>query len=165
MARIHQALLIGLIALSGLTPVYAQNMSQIAKVRRGESCPHCNLFQADMTYLKVEARNFIGARLRQADFSGAVMPETQFTGADLRDLNAYGAILTKANFSHANLTNASFVGAYLEGAMFRDADLEGVNFAGADMKSARGLTNAQLAAACGDAATRLPPGLHLKPCS
>ncbi len=165
MARIHQAILIGFIALGGLIPAHAQNLSQIAKVRHGGSCSHCNLFQADMTYLKVEARNFIGARLRQADLSGAVMPQTQFSDADLRDLNAYGAVLANSNFSHANLTRASFVGAYLEGASFRGADLEGVNFAGADMKNVRGLTNTQLATACGDSATRLPPGLHLKPCS
>jgi uncharacterized protein YjbI with pentapeptide repeats len=154
---------LGLVALA-TAPALAQNAGQIEHARSGASCPHCNLFQADFSNLEMKDRNFAGARLRQADFSAAVMNHTTFAGGDLRDLNAYGAVLTGASFAGANLTNASFVGAYLQGANFRGATLSGVNFSGAEMDRAIGLTQGQLAGACGDAATSLPRGLHLRPC-
>ena len=84
---------------------------------------------------------------------------------DLRDLNAYGARFTGASFAGANLINASFVGAYLQGANFRGAHLAGVNFSGAEMSHAVGLTQGQLAQACGDESTTLPRGLRLHACA
>ena len=145
-------------------PALAQNAGQIAHARDGASCPRCNLFQADFSNLQLKGRNFAGARLRQADFSASVMNHTDFAGADLRDLNAYGGVFSGARFAGANMTNASFVGAYLEGADFRGATLTGVNFSGAEMDRAVGLSQRQLDGACGDEATRLPPGLTLRPC-
>ena len=153
------------LALVAGQPAAAQNASQIEHARSGGSCPHCNLFQADFSNLEMKGRNFAGARLRQSDMSAAVMNRTTFAGGDLRDVNAYGAVFTGANFAGANLTNASFVGTYLEGANFRGATLAGVNFSGAEMDRAVGLTQAQLAQACGDEATTLPRGLRLRPCS
>ena len=146
-------------------PAAAQNAGQIEHARDGASCPHCNLFQADFSNLEMKGRNFAGARLRQSDMSAAVMNRTIFAGGDLRDVNAYGAVFTGADFAGANLTNASFVGTYLQGANFRGANLSGVNFSGAEMDRALGLREAQLAGACGDEATTLPRGLHLRPCS
>jgi uncharacterized protein YjbI with pentapeptide repeats len=145
-------------------PAAAQNAAQIARARSDASCPRCNLFQADFSNLQLRGRNFAGARLRQADLSAAVMKGAVFAGADLRDVNAYGAVLTGANFARANLTNASFVGAYLQGANFRGATLSGANFSGAEMDRAIGLTQAQLDGACGDASTKTPRGLRLRPC-
>jgi uncharacterized protein YjbI with pentapeptide repeats len=145
-------------------PALAQNASQIEHARNGGSCPRCNLVQADFSNLEMKGRNFAGARLRQSDMSAAVMNHTTFAGGDLRDLNAYGTVFTGANFAGTNLTNASFVGAYLQGANFRGATLTGVNFSGAEMDRAVGLTQAQLAGACGDDTTSLPRGLHLRPC-
>jgi len=150
--------------IAAFMPANAQNAAQIAHARNGASCPHCNLFQADFSDLELRGRNFTGARLRQADFSAAVMNRTSFAGGDLRDVNAYGAVLTGASFAGANLANASFVGAYLEGANLHGANLSGVNFSGAEMGRAIGLTQAQLAGACGDEATELPPGLRIRSC-
>jgi uncharacterized protein YjbI with pentapeptide repeats len=156
------------IALAALTlatqPAAAQNAGQVEHARAGASCPHCNLFQADFTNLELKGLDFAGARLRQSDMSAAVMNHTNFAGSDLRDINAYGAVFTGTIFAGANLTNASFVGAYLQGANFRGANLTGVNFSGAEMDRAVGLTEAQLSGACGDEATTLPRGLHLRPC-
>ena len=70
-----------------------------------------------------------------------------------------------ANFAGSDLTNATFVGTYLQGANFRGAKLGGVNFSGAEMSHAFGLAQSQLTQACGDGATTLPRGLHLKPCA
>ena len=142
----------------------AQNPGQIARARAGASCAGCNLFQADFTNLELKGRVFTGARLRQSDFSLAVMNRTSFARTDLRDVNAYGAVFTGSNFAGADLTHASFVGTYLEGANLAGARLDGTNFSGAEMARARGLTQAQLAHACGDGATRLPPGLRLPAC-
>lgn len=145
-------------------PVQAQNPGQIDRVRGGASCPGCNLFQADLTGLERSGLNLAGARLRQAELSLTVLNRANLSRADLRDVNAYGAVFGGASFSGANLTNASFVGTYLEGANFSGANLTGVNFSGAEMATARGLSQARLNRACGDAATRLPAGLHIPTC-
>jgi len=146
-------------------PAAAQNPVQVAHATRGESCPHCNLFQANFANVEVRGKTFAGARLRQSDFSAAVMKHVNLAGTDLRDLNAYGAVFTGSSLAGANMANASFVGAYLQGANLRGAHLEGVNFSGAEMSRAVGLTQSQLAQACGDATTTLPRGLRLKSCS
>ena len=151
------------IGLAG-KPALAQNPVQIAHARSGASCPRCNLFQADLSNTELHGRNFAGARLRQADMSTAVITRSSFQGSDLRDLNAYGAVLSGSNFAGANLVNASLVGTYLQEANFRGARLAGVNFSGAEMNRATGLTQSQLAGACGDAATTVPAGLHLAAC-
>ena len=146
------------------SPALAQNAGQIASVRGGASCPGCNLFQADLSRLHLQNRNYAGARLRQADLSVAEMNGNNFSRADLRDVNAYATRFTGANFNGADLTHATFVGTYLNGAKFNGANLSGTNFGGAEMARAVGLTQAQLNAACGDASTRLPSGLRLKSC-
>ena len=158
------ALLGAALIAAGAVPALAQNAGQISHARGGASCPGCNLFQADFASQVLQGRNFARSRLRQADFTAAEMDHTSFAGADLRDVNAYGGRFTGANFGGANLTNATFVGAYLQGANFRGATLAGVNFSGAEMDHAQGLTQGQLSGACGDEATTLPRGLHLRRC-
>ncbi|MFF3304278.1 pentapeptide repeat-containing protein [Streptomyces sp. NPDC002908] len=81
---------------------------------------------------------------RGADLIGA-----RLSGADLRGAELRGAYLIAADLSGADLRSAELIGADL-----RDADLSG-----ADLTGAVYLTQAQLNAAKGDAATRLPPSL------
>ncbi|MFG2309346.1 pentapeptide repeat-containing protein [Streptomyces sp. NPDC048566] len=81
---------------------------------------------------------------RGADLMGAKLPEADLRGASLR-----GALLVAADLRGADLRDADLIGADL-----RDADLSG-----ADLTGALFLTQAQLNAARGDAATRLPPSL------
>jgi uncharacterized protein YjbI with pentapeptide repeats len=145
-------------------PALAQNAAQVARAEGGDSCPHCNLFQANLGNKDLRGRNYTGARLRQADMSLSVFNHVSFAGGDLRDVNGYGALFSSANLKDADLTNATFVGSYLEGANFRGAKLDGVNFSGAEMDKAQGLKQAQLAHACGDESTTLPRGLHLPAC-
>ena len=151
-------------AVMAAAPAMAQNAGQIASVRRGASCPGCNLFQGDFSGLEKGGLNLAGARLRQADLSLSVMNRTRFTRADLRDVEAYGGVFSSSSFSGANLTNASFVGAYLEGSNFSGATLAGTNFSGAQLARATGLTQAQLNRACGDASTTLPGRLTIPSC-
>jgi len=145
-------------------PALAQNAGQIARVRAGNSCPGCNLFQAGLSGLEARGLNLSRTRLRQADLSLVVMNRTRFTNADLRDVEAYGGVFSSSNFSGANLTNASFVGAYLDGAAFSGATLAGVNFSGASLRRATGLTQSRLNQACGDDATQLPGGMSIPRC-
>ncbi|HUO23302.1 MAG TPA: pentapeptide repeat-containing protein [Caulobacteraceae bacterium] len=152
------------LAVTAAQPALAQNAGQIARAKDGASCPGCNLFQADFSNAELKSKNFARARLRQADLSASVMNRTSFAGGDLRDVNAYGAVFTGANFAGADLTNATFVGTYLEGANLRGARLSGANFSGAEMERALGLTQAQLAQACGDDSTKLPRGLRIRFC-
>ncbi|MFI8458896.1 pentapeptide repeat-containing protein [Kitasatospora sp. NPDC085464] len=81
---------------------------------------------------------------RGGDLFGA-----RLRGADLRGANLRGALLVAADLSGADLRLADLIGADL-----RDTDL-----AGADLSTALFLTQAQLHAARGDSATRLPAGL------
>ncbi|GIP40321.1 hypothetical protein J31TS4_36010 [Paenibacillus sp. J31TS4] len=81
---------------------------------------------------------------RGADLIGA-----QLRGADLRFANLRGAYLIAADLRGADLRTADLIGADL-----RDADLRGANLSGALF-----LTQMQINAAKGDAATKLPPAL------
>ncbi len=82
---------------------------------------------------------------RGPDFIGADLRGADFRGADLR-----GAYLIAANLSRADLRVADLIGADL-----RDADLRG-----ADLRDSLFLTQTQLNAAKGDAATKLPETLE-----
>ena len=157
-------LLLTALAMAITAPASAQNATQIARARAGDSCGGCNLFQADLGKLVLTGRNYARARLRQADLSLGTFTRSRFDHADLRDANLFGVLAGYANFSGADLRNASLVGGYFQHADFRGARLTGANFGGADLRGATGLSTLQLATACGDASTRLPPGLRLPPC-
>lgn len=150
--------------LATALPAVAQNASQISRVRAGQSCAGCNLFQGDFSGMEVRGLNLSGARLRQSDLSLAVMNRTRFARSDLRDVEAYGAVFSSSSFAGANLTNASLVGAYLDGANLSGANLSGTNLSGARLNRATGLSQSQLNRACGDEATVLPPGLRIPAC-
>ncbi|HKU03462.1 MAG TPA: pentapeptide repeat-containing protein, partial [Arthrobacter sp.] len=79
-----------------------------------------------------------------SDLAGARLAGVALCGADLR-----GACLIAADLRGADLTAVDLLGADL-----RDARLDG-----ADLSRALFLTQAQVAAARGSAATRLPAGL------
>lgn len=56
-----------MLAVAVPEPALAQNASQIARVRAGNSCPGCNLFQGDFSYMEARGLNLSRARLRQAN--------------------------------------------------------------------------------------------------
>ena len=86
-----------------------------------------------------------GPQLRGADLAGRDLTGTRLRGASLR-----GACLIGARLHGADLTLADFTGADLRAADLRGADLAGSIF----------LTQAQLDAAAGDAATTVPGSLR-----
>ncbi|MFE6854935.1 pentapeptide repeat-containing protein, partial [Streptomyces sp. NPDC057674] len=81
---------------------------------------------------------------------GADLVGKRLRGAKLRGTDLRGALLIAADLTGADLTLADLIGADL-----RDADLSG-----ADLTGALFLTQPQLNAARGNAATRLPEGFE-----
>ncbi|MGI5402861.1 pentapeptide repeat-containing protein [Streptomyces sp. CA-135486] len=90
-----------------------------------------------------------GAGRKKKDRRGADLVGARLRGADLRGASLRGAYLIAADLAGADLRLADLIGADL-----RDADLSG-----ADLTGSIFLTQPQLNAAKGDAATRLPAGL------
>jgi uncharacterized protein YjbI with pentapeptide repeats len=89
------------------------------------------------------------SRFRRAlDRRGADLAGASLHGADLRGASLRGALLIGADLRRADLTLADLTG----------ADLRGADLRGADLSAALFLTRAQIDAARGDAATRLPTG-------
>jgi uncharacterized protein YjbI with pentapeptide repeats len=120
-----------------------------ANVQPGIKCAHCSFAGADLSNQCVK-----GGDLRGADFTGtklvlACMSKTDFRGASFRN-----ADLSGANLSDSKLENADFAGAMFSATQAR----------GTDFSRAKGLTQVQLDGICGDAKTRPPKGLTLKPC-
>lgn len=152
------------LALSLSMPAVAQNASQIAKVKKGQSCESCNLFQADMAYRDLSGLNLSKSRLRQSDLSLATFQDVNLSAANLSIANMFGARFNRCNFSQANLTSATAVGAYFGSSNLSGANLSGVNLSGADLSMAKGLSQAQLNKACGDRSTKLPKGLRISRC-
>ena len=123
----------------------------VASIRAGRhDCPHCVLAGADLTNQCVKQGNLEGA-----DFTGARLILMCMSYADFRGASFRNADLAGANLAHAKLDGADFTGAMLSITSFK----------GTDLTHARGLTQKQLDAACGDAGTKSPPGLHVKSCS
>jgi len=142
----------------------AQSVRAVEDVKRGESCPRCDLERADLSARDLRYLNLSGAILRQADVSAAVVKDASLERSDLRALNAFGAVFTGSDLSGADLTAGNFTGAYLTKVNLRGAHLARANFTGAVLEGARGLTQSELSKACGDASTRLPRGFHIGLC-
>lgn len=86
---------------------------------------------------------------KKPDHRGADLIGKNLKGANLRGASLRGALLMGADLRRADLRQADFTGADLRGADLRGADLSGGIF----------LVQAQLDAARGDRATRLPAAL------
>lgn len=89
------------------------------------------------------------SRKKRKDRRGADLIGAKLRGADLQAANLRGAYLIGADLRGADLRLADFIGADL-----RDTDLSG-----ADLTGCLFLTQSQVNAAKGDAATKLPPAL------
>jgi hypothetical protein len=94
-----------------------------------------------------------------ADLSGANLSPVNLSGADLRYAN-----LSFANLGLANLSAANLLAANLSGTDLSNADLRFADLSGANLRDAKNLTKEQLDTACGNANTKLPEGLTIKPC-
>ncbi|WP_237319325.1 pentapeptide repeat-containing protein [Streptomyces sp. JJ36] len=100
--------------------------------------------------------------LRAGELARAGVPgrKRNHRGADLLGARLRGAALRGANLRGALLTGADLAGADLRTADLTGADLRDAALHGADLTGALFLTQPQLDAARGDAATRLPAHLR-----
>ena len=132
------------------------------------------LRDANMTGAKLSSSAFVRADLRRADLMRGDFTESDFTSADFSGTSARDTVFTGAIFRDvtaklvlldgADLTGVDFSGADLGSSSFEGATISEANLSGADLRGARGLTQAQLDTACGDANTRLPGTLTVNYC-
>ncbi|MDR3527858.1 MAG: pentapeptide repeat-containing protein [Rhizomicrobium sp.] len=139
---------VGLIALTAMISARAE--TGVASIRAGNhNCPHCVLTGADLTNQCVKGGDLTGANFDSAKLVVACMSKANFRGASFR-----GADLSGANLADSKLDDADLTGAILVITSIK----------GTDFSRAKGLTQAQLDGACGDAKTRLPAGLTVRVC-
>lgn len=149
---------------------------------------------ADLRGADLQTANLSGRDLRYADLRGADLTFADLGGSNLRRALLEDAVASHSNWRGAYLDGASLVGADLSGAVlgevhayrvdFRDADLtdtdirnsslshallaearlNGAMLDGTYMRFVEGLVDSQLAKACGDRDTLLPPGFSVRPC-
>lgn len=138
---VHEELRTALAHLDGLTRADAESIVQL----------DVNALRGEVNTLLLRASELVRARVpgRRKNHRGADLIGAKLSGADLRGASLRGALLVAADLGGADLRDADLIGADL-----RDADLRG-----ADLTGALFLTQAQLNAARGDAATVLPPAL------
>ncbi|WP_428951623.1 pentapeptide repeat-containing protein [Streptomyces sp. cg35] len=107
--------------------------------------------RGDVNTLLLRASDLVRAEVpgRKKNHRGADLVGARLRTADLRGATLRGALLVAADLTGADLRSADLIGADLRDARLGGADLTGCIF----------LTQAQLNAARGDGATRLPPGL------
>jgi uncharacterized protein YjbI with pentapeptide repeats len=115
----------------------------------------------ELAALDVEAHRRSVADLlgRVSDHARAERPGPDHRGAQLLGARMRGADLRRATFRGALLVGADLRSADLRGADLLGADLRGADLAGADLRDTLFLTAAQVIAARGDTATRLPRAL------
>ena len=115
---------------------------------------------ADLNLCEV---NLSCADLKGANLSEKILNTTDFINADLRGANLSKSDLRESNFLYsrldeADLREANFWQADLSYATLNNADIREV-----DLRYALGLSERLLAAACGNAKTRLPEGRRHPP--
>jgi uncharacterized protein YjbI with pentapeptide repeats len=99
--------------------------------------------------LLLQVSDLVRAGLPGKDLRGADLVGKRFTRADLRGANLRGAYLISADLTEADLSTADLIG----------ADLRGATVNGANLATALFLTQFQVNATTGNAATALPPAL------
>lgn len=129
-----------------------------------------NADQAAVTRIHGGMVDCVGCQLQGADLSNTCVKARDLHGANFDGANAKLMCMSYANFTDAsfrgtNLAGANLAHAILDGADFTGADLNITSFKGTDLTKSKGLSQAQLAVACGDADTKAPDGMSVPVCS
>jgi len=131
-------------------PAAAADSAAVAKIKGGiVDCVGCDLTGADLSNTCVKQHDLHGADFTGADASLMCMSYADFTGV---------------RFRNTELSGANMAGAKMDGADLTGAKTSITSFLGTDLRRVKGLTQAQIDAACGDARTKLPPGLKAHIC-
>ncbi|MEU8619466.1 pentapeptide repeat-containing protein [Streptomyces sp. NPDC048623] len=145
--------------LAATRPLHAELDRALARVTELTAADAATLEKLDVAPVRAEVNPLLlrsSALVRAAaggkpkDRRGADLVGKRLRGARLRGADLRGALLIAADLTGADLSLTDLIGADL-----RDADLSG-----ADLTGALFLTQPQLNAARGDAATRLPEGFE-----
>lgn len=145
-----RATLTALLILAGAGTAIAFDPEKVAGVEAGiADCPDCDFTGANLQFQCVKTGDLSRARFDDANLKYACMRETILTGTSFR----------RADLTGANLSDATLSGADMEGAVMNLTLIRGT-----DLSAAKNLTQAQVSKACGDARTRLPPGLSVNIC-
>jgi uncharacterized protein YjbI with pentapeptide repeats len=139
-------------------PVHGELAGASREIHRLSEGDPSELARADVGAL----REHVTPLLRRVSdlVRGDVSPERNLSGSDLIGRDLRGRDLRGASLRGAYLVGTDLGGADLRGADLTGADLRGADLRGADLTGALFLTQAQLDAARGDGATRLPPPLR-----
>ena len=135
----------------------------------GTSFRNADMEGANLNKLVAVRSNFTGARLAGADlekaeFNRSILAHAVLSGANLSK-GDFGrseferADLRGANLRYSNLARAGFRRAQLAGADFSHAYLFATRVEATDLSAVKGLAQAQIDVACGDAKTVLPARL------
>lgn len=122
------------------------------------------LTRADLSAAMLDDADLTAADLREArvpgaSLRGAILHGTRLEGATLSESDLRGASMDEAALDGAYLSRASLRGATFDGAQLSGASLLGADLADADLRTAVGVSGAQLADARTDGSTRLPDDL------
>jgi hypothetical protein len=133
-----------------------------------------DLRYANLAHANLNGASLAGARLRRAkldraqagnaNLHRAYLDGASLAGADLRQSDLRQVHSYRVNLSHSDLRGADADGASFSHSDFSGARLQGLRLQGSYLRFTQGLTQAQLALACGAADTRLPPGMTIRPC-
>ena len=122
----------------------------VARIEGGiVDCPGCQLQGANLLNTCVKTKDLHGANFDGANATLMCMSFANFKGASFRGTNLDAANLSSAKLDGADLTGAS---------------THITLFLGTDLTHVKGLTQAQLDVACGDAKTKAPAGLKVHVC-
>lgn len=154
------------------TNISAANLEKAALARAwftGAAAEKANFnriegFRTGFDKVSAPGATFASAELQRASFRGAVLTGANFEKAELGRADFTGAVLTGARFPYANLSRADLSKASFEGGLdFAHAFLFLTRIEGLDLSASTGLEQEQIDLACGNAATKLPPGFTASP--
>jgi uncharacterized protein YjbI with pentapeptide repeats len=151
-----------------------QDIARAKNVAKMSECVRCDLTKGQLAHGFFQLANFVEADLSGANFDGANLAGAQLDNAkavnasfvytNFSGTKLLGTDLRGADLSHAWLNWTWFAGANLEGTNFANARMPGTQLYNTDLSKAVGLTQDQIDTACGDASTKLPPGLRVPQC-
>ncbi|MCM2395288.1 pentapeptide repeat-containing protein [Rhizobium sp. S95] len=134
--------------------------SFVAAKLEGANFNKVEAYRSNFARSTADRATFVNAEVQRADFREAQLAGSDFTKAELGRADFRGATITGSRFTMANLARARLNDAVFTGPLdFRNAFLLLTRIEGLDLSSATGLEQEQIDLACGDASTRLPPGL------
>src|ERR1700753_3732835 len=144
--------------------VFALILPTVTSPVLADAAPHYDVAAAGKIHGGIV--DCVGCNLQGADLTNTCVKAHDLTGANFDGANATLMCMSFANFTNASFRGTELSGANLAGAKLDGADLTGAktsitSFLGTDLTHVKGLTQSQLDVACGDAKTRLPPGLKV----